>query len=137
MELSDLIAAVQAAKTKNELAELVGAELSLDLNKNKTLKVLRAEVLNGLGITEGADSSAEDVDGATEAEHSDEDEVVTTEVAADAVVETQPLVIPPAEDAPPEPSKADPENRLIRNKVTGVTFIWTAALSKLSVMEEV
>ena len=44
---------------------------------------------------------------------------------------------PPAEDAPPEPSKADPENRLIRNKVTGVTFIWTSALSKLSVMEEV
>lgn len=137
MELSDLIAAVQAAKTKNELAELVSAELSLDLNKNKTLKVLRAEVLNGLGITEDADGSAEDADDATEAEHPEEIEVVATKASTDAVIETQPLVIPPAEDAPPEPSKAEPENRLIRNKVTGVTFIWTTALSKLSVMEEV
>lgn len=61
MELADLIAAVKAAATKDALETLVKDELSLDLDKRKTLKALRAEVLKGLGETveEGGDDDAE------------------------------------------------------------------------------
>lgn len=135
MELSDLIGAVEAAKTKNELAILVSAELSLDLNKNKTLKVLRAEVLNGLGITQGNDA------GEAEVVTPDDVPVSPTDNAQEApvaMIVNQPLVVPAAETKDDtKQAKPTPENRMIRNTVTGVTFIWTAALSKLAVMEEV
>lgn len=140
MELKDLIAAVKAAKTKNELADLVSDELSLDLNKNKTMKALRAEVLNGLGVTED-DSADEDepevfVDPAAEGA----DQTVTAtaeELDNGAVIVTQPLVVPAAE-APPAPApKPNTDNRLLRNTKSGRTFIWTPVLAKLPGMEEV
>lgn len=43
MDLADLIAAVKAAATKDALETLVKDELSLDLDKRKTLKALRAD----------------------------------------------------------------------------------------------
>lgn len=140
MELKDLIAAVKAAKTKNELADLVSDELSLDLNKNKTMKALRAEVLNGLGVTED-DSAGEDepevfVDPAAEGA----DQTVTAaaeELDNGAVIVTQPLVVPAAEDPPAPELKPDTGNRLLRNTKSGRTFIWTPVLAKLPGMEEV
>lgn len=62
MELADLIAAVKAAATKDALETLVKDELSLDLDKRKTLKALRAEVLKGLGETV-EESGDDDADG--------------------------------------------------------------------------
>lgn len=140
MELKDLIAAVKAAKTKNELADLVSDELSLDLNKNKTMKALRAEVLSGLGVTED-DSADEDkpeelIDLAAE----EADQTVTTaaeESDSGTVILTQPLVVPAADEAPAPAAKPSTENRLLRNTKSGRTFIWTPALAKLPDMEEV
>ena len=140
MELKDLIAAVKAAKTKNELADLVSDELSLDLNKNKTMKALRAEVLNGLGVTED-DSADEDkpeelIDLAAE----EADQTVTAaaeESDSGAVIVTQPLVVPAADEAPAPAPKPSTENRLLRNTKSGRTFIWTPVLAKLPDMTEV
>lgn len=140
MELKDLIAAVKAAKTKNELADLVSDELSLDLNKNKTMKVLRAEVLNGLGVTED-DSADEDkpeelIDLA--AEEADQTVTATIEkLDSGAVIVTQPLTVPAADEAPAPAPKPSTENRLLRNTKSGRTFIWTPVLAKLPDMEEV
>ena len=140
MELKDLIAAVKAAKTKNELADLVSDELSLDLNKNKTMKALRAEVLNGLGVTED-DSADEDkpeelIDLAAE----EADQTVTAAIEkldSGAVIVTQPLVVPVADEAPAPAPKPSTENRLLRNTKSGRTFIWTPVLAKLPGMTEV
>lgn len=140
MELKDLIAAVKAAKTKNELADLVSDELSLDLNKNKTMKALRAEVLNGLGVTED-DSADEDkpeelIDLA--AEEADQTVTATIEkLDSGAVIVTQPLTAPAADEAPAPAPKPSTENRLLRNTKSGRTFIWTPVLAKLPDMEEV
>jgi hypothetical protein len=135
MELSELIAAVKAATTKNDLAELVKAELSLDLNKNKTLKVLRAEVLNGLGVTEDADQGVSEDD-----EQQLEPETVAAPVdAPDAKpdADDKQVIIPAAEE-PPEPEVvAAPASRILRSTDTGREFIWTAALAVLPEMEEV
>lgn len=140
MELKDLIAAVKAAKTKNELADLVSDELSLDLNKNKTMKALRAEVLNGLGVTE--DDSADEgepevlIDPAAEGA----DQTVTAAIEkldSGAVIVTQPLAVPAADEAPAPAPKPSTENRLLRNTKSGRTFIWTPVLAKLPDMEEV
>ena len=140
MELKDLIGAVKAAKTKGDLAELVSKELSLDLDTSKTMKALRAEVLNGLGVTED-DSAGEDepevlIDPA--AEGADQTVTATAEESdSGAVIVTQPLVVPAADEAPAPAPKPSTENRLLRNTKSGLTFIWTAALAKLPDMTEV
>lgn len=138
MELPELIAAVKAAKTKNDLAELVSKELSLDLNKNKTMSALRAEVLNGLGVTEDAGEDEPEVLIDPAAEGGDQSVTATAEVLDDGdVTVTSPLVVPAAEDPElkPEAEQAS-ENRLLRN-TDGRTFIWTPVLAKLPGMEEV
>ena len=145
MELKDLIAAVKAAKTKNELADLVSDELSLDLNKNKTMKALRAEVLNGLGVTEddGADEDKPDEDKPEElidlaAEEADKTVTAAIEkLDSGAVIVTQPLTVPAADEAPAPSPKPSTESRLLRNTKSGRTFIWTPVLAKLPDMEEV
>ena len=140
MELKDLIAAVKAAKTKNELADLVSDELSLDLNKNKTMKALRAEVLNGLGVTEddSADEGEPEVLIDPAAEGADQTVTPTIEkLDSGAVIVTQPLTVPAADEAPAPAPKPSTENRLLRNTKSGRTFIWTPVLAKLPDMEEV
>ena len=140
MELKDLIGAVKAAKTKGDLAELVSKELSLDLDTSKTMKALRAEVLNGLGVTED-DSAGEDepevlIDPA--AEGADQTVTATAEESdSGTVIVTQPLVVPAADEAPAPAPKPSTENRLLRNTKSGRTFIWTPVLAKLPGMEEV
>ena len=140
MELKDLIAAVKAAKTKNELADLVSDELSLDLNKNKTMKALRAEVLNGLGVTEddGADEGEPEVLIDPAAEGADQTVTAAIEkLDSGDVIVTQPLVVPAADEAPAPAPKPSTENRLLRNTKSGRTFIWTPVLAKLPGMTEV
>lgn len=140
MELKDLIAAVKAAKTKNELADLVSDELSLDLNKNKTMKALRAEVLSGLGVTEddGADEGEPEVLNDPAAEGADQAVTATIEkLDSGAVIVTQPLTVPAADEAPAPEPKPSTENRLLRNTKSGRTFIWTPVLAKLPDMTEV
>lgn len=140
MELKDLIGAVKAAKTKGDLAELVSKELSLDLDTSKTMKALRAEVLNGLGVTED-DSEDEDkpevhIDPVAEGA----DQAVTAAIEkldSGAVIVTQPLVVPAADEAPAPAPKPSTENRLLRNTKSGRTFIWTPVLAKLPDMQEV
>lgn len=60
MELTELIEAVKAAQDKAALEALVKTELELDLDKRKSLDTLRAEVLKGLGVTEGDEPGAGD-----------------------------------------------------------------------------
>jgi pyruvate/2-oxoglutarate dehydrogenase complex dihydrolipoamide acyltransferase (E2) component len=165
MDLADLIAAVKAAATKDALETLVKDELSLDLDKRKTLKALRAEVLKGLGETveEGGDDdadagetasgspgeSSEKVGNAaaqapeppaaptlTPAPTSQPDAAAIQPVAA-ATPAPAP-VTPPALDEAPEPAiEPTVGNRLLRHKVSGRTVLWTPALSKLVDLEEV
>jgi len=128
MELADLIAAVKAAATKDALESLVKAELSLDLDKRKALKTLRAEVLKGLGV---------DAEEGDEAE--DEQAPGAADIAADAPVEPQaePVTPPALEEAPEPEIPAAVGNRLLRHKTTGRTIVWTPALSRLADLEEV
>lgn len=166
MDLADLIAAVKAAATKDALETLVKDELSLDLDKRKTLKALRAEVLKGLGETV-EESGDDDADGsgtgtgspgespengnaAVQAPESAAAPAPTpapesTAAAPQPVAATTPMVTPtPAPVTPPDLDEA-PEpaikpavgNRLLRHKVTGRTVLWTPALSKLADLEEV
>ena len=137
MELSDLIAAVKSARTKGDLIDLVKTELSLDLNKNKTMKALRAEVLNGLGVTEVDEGEAETAVDLAEEGQNQAVAAVVEEVEGNAVIVTQPLIVPPAEPEKPAPAKTEKANRILRHKTTGNTFIWTPALSNLSDLEEV
>ncbi|MDH0100112.1 hypothetical protein N7320_02130 [Stutzerimonas stutzeri] len=132
MELAELIAAVKAAATKDALESLVKAELSLDLDKRKSLKALRAEVLKGLG------EDAEEGDDTRD----DEEAPAAFEIAADAPAEipapeAAPITPPALEEAPEPEHKPAPGNRLLRNKSTGRTFIWTPALAALADLEEV
>lgn len=140
MELKDLIAAVKAAKTKNELADLVSDELSLDLNKNKTMKALRAEVLNGLGVTEDDSADEDKPEELVDLSAEGADQTVTAAIEkldSGAVIVTQPLTVPAADEAPAPAPKPSTENRLLRNTKSGRTFIWTPVLAKLPDMEEV
>jgi len=132
MELAELIAAVKAAATKDALESLVKAELSLDLDKRKALKTLRAEVLKGLG------EDAEEGDDTRD----DDEAPAAFEIAADAPAEPpapeSAPVTPPALVEAPEPEiPAAVGNRLLRHKTTGRTFVWTPALSRLADLEEV
>ena len=140
MELYELVAAVKSAKTKSDLADLVSAELSLDLDKNKTMKSLRAEVLSGLGVTE--DDSVDENEPVVlidpNAEGSDQAVTATAEVIdSGAVIVHKPLVVPAAEDEPEPEAKADTDNRLLRNTDTGTLFVWTPALAEMNNMVEV
>lgn len=140
MELYELVAAVKSAKTKSDLADLVSAELSLDLDKNKTMKSLRAEVLSGLGVTEddGADEGEPEVLIDPAAEGADQTVTAAVEkLDSGAVIVTQPLVVPAADEAPAPAPKPSTENRLLRNTKSGRTFIWTPVLAKLPDMTEV
>lgn len=158
MELADLIAAVKAAATKDALEALVKAELAIDLDKRKALKALRAEVLKGLGETteEGGDDDTDGSEAATGSPGEGSEKVgsaaaqVSGLPAAPAPVPalaSQPVaavtpapapVTPPALEEAPEPEhKPAPGNRLLRNKTTGRTFVWTPALAKLADLEEV
>ena len=140
MELKDLIAAVKAAKTKNELADLVSDELSLDLNKNKTMKALRAEVLNGLGVTEDDSADEDKPEELVDLSAEGADQTVTAAIEnldSGAVIVTQPLTVPAADEAPAPSTKPSTENRLLRNTKSGRTFIWTPVLAKLPGMTEV
>jgi len=61
MELHELIGAVKAAMTKEDLADLVQKELGIGIDKRKNLDTLRAEVLVGLaGAINDADEGATD-----------------------------------------------------------------------------
>lgn len=164
MDLADLIAAVKAAATKDALETLVKDELSLDLDKRKTLKALRAEVLKGLGETveesvdddgseTGTGSPGESPENGTAAAQAPEPAAApaptpdpeSTAAAPPPVAATTPMVTPtpapvtpPDLDEAPEPAiKPTVGNRLLRHKVTGRTVLWTPALSKLADLEEV
>ena len=164
MELADLIAAVKAAATKDALEALVKAELAIDLDKRKALKALRAEVLKGLGETteEGGDDDTDGGEAATGSPGEGPEKVgsaaaqVSGLPAAPAPVPalasqpdagaSQPVaavtpapapVTPPAlEEAPELEIKPAAGNRMLRNKTTGRTFVWTPALAKLADLEE-
>ena len=128
MELHELIEAVKAAKDKGELEALVKRELSIDLDRRKSLEVLRQSVLAGLG----SDARAAVEEAAPEAE-----ELAQAPVEAEVPAEEQPkLTMPEIADELAEEVPA-PHLRLLRNKKTGREFVWTPALAKLADLEEV
>ena len=104
------------------------------------MKALRAEVLNGLGVTEddGADEGEPEVLIDPAAEGADQTVTAAIEkLDSGDVIVTQPLVVPAADEAPAPAPKPSTENRLLRNTKSGRTFIWTPVLAKLPDMEEV
>ncbi|MGP3789773.1 hypothetical protein [Pseudomonas sp. B392_1p] len=154
MELHELIEAVKAAKDKGELETLVKRELGIDLDRRKSLEVLRQSVLAGLGV-DSADSESAPVEdktgpmtlkdeskgGATESETIEPEEVLAPVTAAEAgapeaeIVEPG-LTMPEIGDEPVDEEPA-PSQRLLRNKKTGRVFVWTPALAKLADLVEV
>lgn len=165
MELAELISAVKAAATKDALESLVKTELSLDLDKRKSLKALRAEVLKGLGETaeEGDDEDGGDTNGNGATDEGSAPAGSTGDTAGasaetPAAAPVAPVAAAPAPAAAPEPSPGpapapvsppeleegpEPEiqpavgNRLLRHKTTGRTFVWTPALAASADLEEV
>lgn len=131
MELAELIAAVKTAATKDALESLVKTELSLDLDKRKSLKALRAEVLKGLG------ENAEEGDNTGEEEAPAAIEIAADVPAKPLAPEAAPITPPALEEAPEPEHKPAPGNRLLRHKTTGRTFVWTPALAASADLEEV
>ncbi|MWV17561.1 hypothetical protein F3I16_16080 [Pseudomonas sp. L-22-4S-12] len=72
MNEQELIAAVKAAKTKDELEILVKEELGIDLDKRRKLEDLRSDILAGLGA--GSESEQQEQDGAEHQEQGDRQE---------------------------------------------------------------
>lgn len=107
-----LIQAIEKAKTKDELEALGVEQLGVDVDKRKTKEVLRAELL----------ALAEDANGPTEA---------ASPEASDDTAATD----PEPKSAPAEVSAY--KGRLMRHKVTGVVFPYTAAMAKNKNLEEV
>ena len=140
MELNELIEAVQAATTKDGLEALVRDELGIDVDKRKRLSDIRAEVLQGLGVEQGSES-ADDGDGQSGEGKPDSAAPVAEAVARSSLdwqlVGDDTIQPPPPEVEPPKTAIPEAKNRLLRNKSTGRTFIWTKELAKLSVMEEI
>lgn len=167
MELKDLIEAVESATTKDGLEALVLRELGIDVDKRKRLSDIRAEVLQGLGVEQGVESAdagdgavSEEKSGSAapsdkESAPSDPAGVVVLGESAvsDSLVDgltansqlvglisydSNAAIQPPAPEVdPPKPAIPEVKNRLLRNKSTGRTFVWTKELAKLSVMEEI
>ena len=156
MELKDLIEAVEAATTKDGLEALVLRELGIDVDKRKRLSDIRAEVLSGLGVEAGADkpegnggqgedeaSELEGDDGGEPGSNPSDESPAPADLVADGLAGTGAAgdgtaIQPPAPEVePPKPAIPEVKNRLLRNKSTGRTFIWTKELANLPVMEEI
>lgn len=164
MELYELIEAVKAAKNKNELEDLVKRELGIDLDKRKSLAVLRQSVLSGLGVEAAAgagepdpendaaeavkenaqapDETEQTEQGAEDAAEMPGDGAVKPDedaVAGDAETGTEDqsdLMLPEIAEDSDEEAPA-PSLRLLRNTKTGREFVWTPALAKLADLVEV
>lgn len=156
MNEQELIAAVKAAKTKDELEALVKAELGIDLDKRRGLENLRADILAGLGAMQQEQqvgvSQAEQPQLPGESEHGKEVQEgrdvlaviedstqLPAEPLADGGLESvaeSELQLPELEDED-EPEKPAPRNRMLRNRENGREFVWTPELAKLNHMEEV
>ncbi|WXL27756.1 hypothetical protein WG219_10015 [Ectopseudomonas mendocina] len=157
----ELIAAVKAAKTKDELEILVKQELGIDLDKRRKLEDLRGDILAGLGAVlenvhqEPNSSEDSQLNGQTNQATGQEQEgaVLTEPQTPVTVVAEAPMVGQPEptnslldeaelpeleeEGGEWELEETAPANRLLRNRENGREFIWTPELAKLSHMEEV
>lgn len=136
MEMKELIHKLEKARTKDDIEALGKEHLGIDVDKRKTKDVLRAELLGEAEARaateenqapspdEGQDSAADQTpDNAPAA--TDEDSISDPEPAPEAT--------PPEANAPnPEQAKA----KMGRNRKTGRVMPWTAAMSKMSHMEE-
>lgn len=160
MNEQELIAAVKAAKTKDELEALVKAELGIDLEKRRGLETLRTDILAGLGVTDDAQEQGGDT-GQPGADQEQQEQALQ-QPAEPLIVDTAPVVgtaaiehvlldsgagLALAPELPELPELGDednlvlaepaPQNRLLRNRENGREFVWTPELAKMSHMEEV
>ena len=106
----DLIHKLEKARTKDDLEALGIEHLNIDVDKRKTKEVLRAELI-GLAEERGWKTS-----GSGETPESD-------------VTAPQPK--------PEAPAPAQRTTRMARNTKTGRIMQWTAAMAKMSHMEEI
>lgn len=152
-----LIAAVKAAQSKDDLEALVKGELGIDLDKRRKLEDLRADILAGLGITGDAQEQSSDAgqSDAGQEQQADGEPVAMQQLVELRVADTAPpasvIVSAPTEniglELEPELPKLDddnqvlleptPQNRLLLNRENGREFVWTPELAKLPHMEEV
>lgn len=159
MNEQELIAAVKAAKTKDELEALVKGELGIDLDKRRGLDTLRTDILAGLGATDDAQEQGGDTgqaDVGLEGQQATDEPVAVQPPAEALVVDIAPsafaIISAPTEStglelAPELPELGDednlvlaepaPQNRLLRNRENSREFVWTPELAKLPHMEEV
>lgn len=156
MNEQELIAAVKAAKTKDELEALVKGELGIDLDKRRGLETLRTDILAGLGVTDDAQEQGGDT--GQPGAGLEQQEQALQQPAEPLIVDTAPVVGTAAiehvllggaglalEPELPELGDEDnlvlaepaPQNRLLRNRENGREFVWTPELAKMSHMEEV
>ncbi len=157
MNEQELIAAVKAAQSKDDLEALVKGELGIDLDKRRKLEDLRADILAGLGITGDAQEQSSDTgqSDAGQEQQADGEPVVMQQLVELRVADTAPpasvIVSAPTESTGLELESELPEldednlvlleptlqNRLLRNRENGREFVWTPELAKLPHMEEV
>lgn len=157
MNEQELIAAVKAAQSKDDLEALVKGELGIDLDKRRKLEDLRADILAGLGVTDDAQEPSNDTGQADagQEQQADGEPVVMQQLVELRVADTAPpasvIVSAPTEsiglELEPELPELDgdnlilleptPQNRLLRNRENGREFVWTPELAKLPHMEEV
>lgn len=156
MNEQELVAAVKAAKTKDELEALVKAELGIDLDKRRGLETLRTDILAGLGVADDAQEQGGDT--GQPGAGLEQQEQALQQPAEPLIVDTAPVVGTAAiehvllggaglalELELPELGDEDnlvlaepaPQNRLLRNRENGREFVWTPELAKMSHMEEV
>lgn len=124
MELNELIHKLEKARTKDDLEALGIEHLGIDVDKRKAKEVIRAELIGEAELRLGDDAPA----------------VQTPEPQAAPDPDPDPEKAPePA--AAPAPDTSAPKGtypgKLARNKRTGRIMPWSAAMAKMSHMEEV
>ena len=163
MNEQELIAAVQAAKDKDELEKLVLEELGISLDKRRGLETLRADILTGLGVGSDSQQQEQEEQGTEQQEPqaglqeqqgqgdiapaAQQQEVAPSAVSVDDIPTSLHVGLDLADPQLPELEGDEgleqelempaPTNRLLRNIENGREFIWTPELAKLSHMEEV
>ena len=120
MELTELIHKLEKARTKDDLEALGIEHLGIDVDKRKAKEVIRAELIGEAELRLGDDAPAAQ----TPEPQSTPDPETAPEPAAAPVPDT------------PAPKGAY-TGKLARNKRTGRIMPWSAAMAKMSHMEEV
>lgn len=118
MDIKELIHKLEKARTKDELEKLGIDHLGIDVDKREAKEVLRAKLIGEAELQEGSEPAPAPEPEAQEPASTPEQDT-------------------PEPEASETPDATEFNVKMGRNKRTGRLMPWTAAMAKMSHMEEV